>query len=56
MESGRVVIVTSKSPNRMCPITATRMETASTVYPTSRIQGKAYKDSTVVATQLVAHD
>ena len=48
MEAGRVVMVLSKSPNRMCPMTAMRMDTASTVYPTSRIHGKAYKESTVL--------
>ena len=44
MEAGRVVIVTSKSPNKMWPITAMRIDTASTVYPTSKIHGKACKE------------
>jgi len=48
MESGRVVIVLSKSPKRMWPITAMRIDTASTVYPTSRIHGKAYKEPLVL--------
>ncbi len=43
-----MVIVTSKSPKRMWPITAMRIDTASTVYPTSKIHGKAYKESTVL--------
>ena len=43
-----MVIVLSKSPNRMCPITAIRIDTASTVYPTSKIHGKAYKELTVL--------
>ena len=48
MEAGRVAIVLSKSPNRMCPITAIRIDTASTVYPTSKIHGKAYKESSML--------
>jgi len=39
MESGKVNMVTSKSPKRMWPITANMSATHMTVYPTSRIHG-----------------